>query len=178
MSDAETEKQRSSVWRKTKLIVCIVVLLFAAVYVPARLLAVRYTNRGTELYNESKFDEAIAQFERAMRTYPGFKPARKMLGQTCHQKAESAFAENDYTEAEKQYKRAIKLKAETSDVHYKLAHIYWVQGKNARGLAELDKHAKQKPKDRRVEKLRGLLQREKKANPPAEDEPSPENEPE
>jgi Tfp pilus assembly protein PilF len=81
MSDVETEKQPSRFWKKIRLVICIVVLVFAALYVPAKFLAVRYTNKGTELYDQGKYDEAKVQFKRALRVFPGFKPAREQLAE-------------------------------------------------------------------------------------------------
>lgn len=158
MGEVEAEKQRSSVLKKIKLAVMILILVCAAVYVPAKFFAVKLTNRGTQLFNEGKLDEAIAKYERAMKIFPGFKPAREMLGKTCNEKAERAFNGNEYAEAEALYKRAIKLGVEATDVHYRLAYIYWALGKNAEGLAELEEHSKQRPNDSRAVSLRNLLQ--------------------
>ncbi len=173
MSEAETEKRRSSSWKKVKLILGILVLVFAAVYVPARLLAVRFTNRGTELYNAGNFDEAVVQYERAMKVYPCFKPARMQLGRICNERAESAFNENEYAEADKLYKKAMKLGVELPDIHYRLAQVCWGQGKNAEGLAELEEHLKVEPKDGRALTLRRVLQGGKKPKSPPEDTPPP-----
>ncbi len=169
MSDAVTEKKRSSLAKKIKSAVLILVILFAALYVPAKFLAVKYTNRGTQLYNEEKFDEAMAKYELAMKIFPGFKPARLRLGMTYREGAENAFAGNNYDEAKKLYKKALKLGAEAPDVHYKLATICLGQGNNAEGLAELDKHLKNKPNDGRTAGLRRLLQRGLRTKPPRPD---------
>jgi len=179
MSDAGTEKKRPSLGKKIKLAVLILVILFAALYVPAKFLAAKYTNRGTKLFNEGKLDEAIAKYERAMKVFPGFKPARKMLGKTCNEKAERAFNGNEYAEAKALYKRAIKLGVEATEVHYRLAYIYWALGKNAEGpaeiekhlaggLVEIEKHLQESPNDSKALRLRKLLQGGKK--PKAEDE--------
>lgn len=169
MSGAGTEKKRPSLGKKIKLAVLILVILFAALYVPAKFLAVKHTNRGTQLYNEGKFDEAIAQYELAMKIFPGFKPARERMGITYRDGAENAFAANNYDEAKKLYKKALKLGAEAPDVHYKLATICLGQGNNAEGLAELDKHLKNKPNDGRTAGLRRILQRGLKTKPPRRD---------
>ncbi len=81
MSDVETEKQRPPLWKKIKLAIMILVLVFAALYVPAKFLAVKFTNRGTKLYDEGKFEEAMVQYRRALRVFPRFKPARKPLAE-------------------------------------------------------------------------------------------------
>lgn len=79
MSEIETEKQRLPLWKKIKLAIMILVLAAAALYIPAKLLAVKFTNKGTQLYDEGKFEEAMVQYKRALRVYPWFKPARKQL---------------------------------------------------------------------------------------------------
>ncbi len=79
MSDIQTKKQRLPLWKKIKLAIMILVLVAAALYLPAKFLAVKFTNKGTRLYDEGKFEEAMVQYKRALRVYPGFKPARKQL---------------------------------------------------------------------------------------------------
>jgi len=81
MTDVESEKPRFRVWKKTKLGVMILVLAFAALYVPAKFLAVMFTDRGANLYDEGRFEEAMVQFRRALRVYPGFRPARRQLAE-------------------------------------------------------------------------------------------------
>lgn len=81
MNDVGTEKKGLRMWKKIKLAVMILVLAFAALYVPAKFLAVKFTNRGAELYDEGKYEEAMVQFKRALRVFPGFKPARRQLAE-------------------------------------------------------------------------------------------------
>lgn len=177
MSEAETENKRWSLAKKIKLAVLILVIVFAAAYVPAKFLAVKYTNRGTEFFNEGKLDEAMGQYELAMKIFPGFKPAREQLGRTCSEKAENAFNRNDYAEAKRLYERVMKLRFEVPEIHYKLATICWGQGENAEGLAEIEKHfaeglveiekhLKENPNDSKALNLRSILQRGKKTKPP------------
>jgi len=79
VSDVKTEKQRSAPWKKITLAVMILVLVFAALYVPAKFLAVMFTDRGANLYDEGRYEEAKVQFKRALRVYPGFRAARRQL---------------------------------------------------------------------------------------------------
>lgn len=79
MSDVRTGKQRSAPWNKIKLAAMILVLVLAGLYVPAKFLAVMYTDRGANLYDEGRYEDAKAQFRRALRVYPGFKAARRQL---------------------------------------------------------------------------------------------------
>jgi len=81
MSEVKTEKQRMPMWKKIRLAIMILVLVFAALYVPAKFLAVKFTNRGTKLYDEGKFEEAMVQYRRALKLFPGFKPAREQLAE-------------------------------------------------------------------------------------------------
>jgi len=172
MSEAETEKKRFRPWKKIRVVVLVVALLCAAVYVPAKLLAVKYTNRGTKLCNEGKFDEAMAQYERAMKFYPRFKPARIELAGLCNEKADGAFARNDFAEAERLYRRVIGLDVEVSDVHYKLAMVCQSQGKKAEGLVEIKEHLKQMPNDVRALRLQRILRGEKPTAPAASPAPT------
>lgn len=147
MSEGKSLKQQSSLRKKIKLAITILVLVLAATYVPAKLLAVRFTNQGTKLYNEGRFEEAIAQYEWAMKVYPGYKPARKYLCGVCIDKADHMVLKSEYSQAEKLYKKAINLDPDASDVHWKLATTYWWQGKRSEALTELEEHLKRKPND-------------------------------
>lgn len=173
MSEPQDKKRRSSLLKKIRLAVLILVIVFAAVYVPAKLLAVKYTNRGTQLYNEGKIEEAMVHYERAMKIFPGFKPARNQLGRCCSEKAENEFNGGGYPEAKRLYKRAVKLGAEVRDFHYKLAQISWRQGNNAEALIELERHLKERPNDYPAQTLRRTLQRQKETKAPVADVTTP-----
>ncbi len=77
----KTEKQRSAPWNKIKWAVMILVLVFAALYLPAKFLAVMYTDRGANLFDEGRYEDAMVEFRRALRVYPGFRPARRQLAE-------------------------------------------------------------------------------------------------
>jgi SAM-dependent methyltransferase len=79
VSDVKAEKQRSAPWKKTKLALMILVLVLAGLYVPAKFLAVTYTEKGANLYDEGRYEDAMVQFRRALRVYPGFRAARRQL---------------------------------------------------------------------------------------------------
>jgi SAM-dependent methyltransferase len=79
--ESETEKQRVAPWKKIKLVMMILVIVFAALYVPAKFFAVKFNNAGTRLYEQGKYEEAMAQYRRALRIYPGFRPARTQLAE-------------------------------------------------------------------------------------------------
>jgi protein-L-isoaspartate O-methyltransferase len=81
VSDMKTEKRHAEPWKKIKLAAMILVLVFAAVYVPAKYLAVTFTDKGANLYDEGRYEEAMVQFKRALRVYPGFRPARRQLAE-------------------------------------------------------------------------------------------------
>jgi len=81
VSDIETEKQRMVPWKKIKLVVMILVIVLAALYVPAKFFAVKFTNAGTKLYDQGRYEEAMAEYRRALRVYPWFKPARTQLAE-------------------------------------------------------------------------------------------------
>ena len=57
----------------------ILVLVLAGLYFPAKLLAVMYTERGANLYDEGRYEDAMVQFRHALRAYPGFRAARRQL---------------------------------------------------------------------------------------------------
>ena len=81
MIEIKTEKQRMAPWKKIKLVVMILVIVFAALYVPAKFFAVKFTNAGTKLYDQGRYEEAMAEYRRALRVYPWFKPARTQLAE-------------------------------------------------------------------------------------------------
>jgi len=157
MDDAKMLKQPSSLDKKIKLAVAIVVLVLATAYASVRFLALMYTNWGTELYSQGKLDEAMVQYERALKVSPGFKPARTYLRDVCIEKADSITLANEHVEAERLYKRAIDLDADANDVHWKLATTYWRQGKKAEALASLEEHLKRKPNDELALSLQRIL---------------------
>ena len=81
VSDMKTEQQRLVLWKRIKLAAIILVLVLVALYVPARFLAVKFTNRGENLFDEGRFADAMVQFKRALRVFPGFRPARRQLAE-------------------------------------------------------------------------------------------------
>lgn len=81
MVETKTDKERSGSWNKAKFVVMILVIVFAAVYVPAKFLAVKFSNAGTRLYEQGKYEEAMEQYRRALRVFPGFTPARRQLAE-------------------------------------------------------------------------------------------------
>ena len=70
MNRGETAKQPSSLARRIKSVVAVLVLVSAAVYIPAKPLAARSTNRRTELRSQGNVAEAMAEYERSMKVYP------------------------------------------------------------------------------------------------------------
>jgi SAM-dependent methyltransferase len=81
VSDVKTEEQRSAPWKKIKLAAMILVFVLVALYVSANFLATRLTDRGSNLFDEGRFADARVQFKRALRVYPGFRPARRQLAE-------------------------------------------------------------------------------------------------
>jgi tetratricopeptide (TPR) repeat protein len=155
------EKQSSGLGKKIKLVVEIVVLVFAVVYLPMRLLALQFTNQATRRYNEGKLSEAMAGYERALKVYPGFKPARRNLCDVCLEQADKLVLRNEYAEAERLYERAVSLDADANDVHRRLATVYGRQGKRTPALVEIDEHLKRRPEDQQALDLRRRLTSEK-----------------
>lgn len=153
MSNAETKTKRANSWNKIKWAVMIVILLFAIVFVPARFLAVRYANQGTELYNQGRYDEAMAKYERALRFYPWLKAAREPLGESYNEKAQVEFARREYIRAERLYRKGLKLGFDAAGIHYDLAQVCWHLGKKDEALIQLEEHLKQNSRDRQALRL-------------------------
>jgi tetratricopeptide (TPR) repeat protein len=155
------EKQSSGLGKKIKLVVEIGVLVVAAVYLPMRLLALKYTNDATRCYNAGRVEEAMTGYEQALKVYPGFPPARRNLCEACLEQADKRAFQTEYTEAERLYEKAMSLDADANDVHRKLATVYWHQGKRIAALAEIDEHLKRKPTDRQALDLQRALTKQK-----------------
>ena len=81
MIETKTDRQHSAPCKKIRFVAMILVLVFAALYVPAKFFAVKYSNAGTRLYEQGRYEEAVVQYRRALRIYPGFKPARTQLAE-------------------------------------------------------------------------------------------------
>lgn len=81
VSDMEAEKRPLVPWKKVKLAAMILVVAFALLYVPAKFLAVMFNDRGANLFDEGRYEEAMVQFRRALRVYPGFRAARRQLAE-------------------------------------------------------------------------------------------------
>ena len=139
------EKQAPSRGRKIKLLVEILVLIFAVVYLPMRFRALKFTNQATRLYNEGKWEEAMAGYERALKAYPGFRPARMNLRDVCLEQADKMVLRSEFAEAEGLYQKALGLDADANDVHWKLATVYWHQGKRTLALDEINAHLQRRP---------------------------------
>ena len=88
MSDSGTRSGGPDVRSRIKWASMILILACAAVYVPAKLLAVKFTDRGTELHRDGKLDEAIAEYRRALKVHPWYGPARRYLRETSIQKVD------------------------------------------------------------------------------------------
>jgi tetratricopeptide (TPR) repeat protein len=151
------KKRSSGLGKKIKLVVEIVVLVFAVVYLPMRLLALKFTNQATRRYNEGRLNEAMAGYERALKVYPGFEPARSNLCDLYMEQADKMVLRNEYAEAERLYERAISLDADANDVHRRLATVYWRQGKRTPALTEINEHLKRRPDDQQALDLQRIL---------------------
>lgn len=153
MSNAEIGTKRANSWNKITRALMIVILLFAVVFVPARFLAVKYANRGTELYNEGRYDEAMAQYERALKFYPWLKAAREPLGESYNQRGRVELARREYVKAERLYRKALKLGFEASGIHHDLAQVCRHLGKKDEALLQLEEYLKENSRDRHALRL-------------------------
>jgi len=169
MAEAETQKQASSWTGMIKLAIMVLVLVCAAVYIPMKLLAVKFTDRGTELRNKRKYQEAIAEYEKALRFHPWFKPARQHLVEVYVEMGDEAATKGEHAEAVVLYERAQGLPGEANDLYYKLAQARWRLDRIPQALADVEKHLEQKPDHGPALRLRALLQRIEDEEGPTEE---------
>lgn len=86
-------------------------------------LELPYYNRAAYFFSEKKYDNALADFSKALSIYPGYKDALKW-------RAETYIIKKQYQMAAEDISRLVKLDSSNFDNNYKLGEIYGKYLKN------------------------------------------------
>src|SRR5437879_4829203 len=84
--------------------------------------ASEHLNQGTKLFADGKLDEAIAQYERALKLSPDDEDAHYNLGVALARKG-------NRSAAEEQYREALRIYSDYSEAHMNLGNLLAAQGK-------------------------------------------------
>ena len=88
------------------IILAITVLAIAFVLMPN---AEKYYNEGVTLYNQKRYDEAIAKFDNALEIDPNYEKAKKLLCHSWCGKGDNLSEKGEYSEAITCYDKAIGI---------------------------------------------------------------------
>jgi len=157
MSETETKKG-SGLGKVIRVVVLLAILAVIGVKLKARQDAQKALDHATILYNAEKYDEAIKEYERALKLRPDFQPAIENLSEACFEQANIAAMSNEYPKAERLLNRAIELGSNEKDIYWKLATALWSQGKKDAAKAALGKHMQQIPNDHRIAHFRRVIE--------------------
>ena len=88
-----------------------------------------HNNLGYAYESEGMFDNAIEQYELALRLYPGYAEAHNNLGVAYQEKGH-------YEKAMKEYKTALRLKPDYAEAHANLGNMYRLKGSATEAVKE------------------------------------------
>ena len=100
--------------------------------------AVAHYNRGVDLQEQGKLEEAVAEYRTAIRLNPGYAEAHVNLGHAL-------FNQWKLEEAVAELRTAIRLQPDDADAHYNLGTALVAQGKFEEGTAEFREAIRLKP---------------------------------
>jgi len=89
-----------------------------------------HNNLGRIYESQKKFDQAMQQYDAALKKKPDFVPTLLLVG-------DLSYRLKKYSEAEAAYKKAIKLQPENGDIYNNLCWVYIDQTVNLDTAAEL-----------------------------------------
>lgn len=99
---------------------------------PVRIQPTTYFAHGHLLEREGRFDEAVEQYQKALRLKPDFVAARNRLGITLNKLGR-------HREATDQFLRAVELRPEEAYLHNNLGFSLYLEGSYPEALTELEK---------------------------------------
>jgi tetratricopeptide (TPR) repeat protein len=106
---------------------------------------IAHSNLGYALMDESKYDEAVKQFQEVIRLKPLVAAPYNDLG--------TAYAsQKKLDDAMAMFLKATQLNSELEEAHYNLGNAYIDKGKPAEGIAELKTALHLKPNDLKAQK--------------------------
>ncbi|NES69991.1 MAG: tetratricopeptide repeat protein [Okeania sp. SIO2D1] len=116
-----------------------------------------YFEKAVKHYNEGKYEEAIADFNQAIRLNPKYAKAYNGRGlvYTLLEKNEKALAD---------YNQAIRLNPKYAQAYNNRGIVYRRQGKNEKALADYNQAIQLNPKYARAYNNRGLVYRKQGEN--------------
>ena len=110
-----------------------------------------YYNIGVVYYGEKKYDDAKAQFNKAIEIYPDFAEAYYSLG-VVHN------SETNYDKAAEAFSKAIQIDPRNYEAIYQLGVVYNIKKDKAQALAQVDK-LKALSRNELARKLEGLIKK-------------------
>jgi tetratricopeptide (TPR) repeat protein len=137
-----------------KLIATLLIILFAGCATPPKKPApksVDYNRQGVTDYNEGNYDQAIANFSKAIELIPGLVNAYNNRGNAYYRKGL-------YDEAIADYDKAIELDPTYTDPYNNRGYSYYRKGLYDRAIASYDKAVKIDPEYVTAYENRGLAQ--------------------
>jgi len=113
-------------------------------------------NRGKDLYREKKYDEAISEFDEAIRREPKNAEAYANRGIVY------ANGKRDYDAGIADYTKAISIDGNNADYYFRRASAYTYKREQDRALNDLNQTIKLNPNNLGAYSLRGAIYQEKK----------------
>lgn len=120
----------------------------------SELKAAAAAERGRQLFNQNKFDEAVAQCDTAIRLDPNNAWAFYLRGCTHAKKL-------DWVRALSDYDHAIRLAPAVAELYCGRAGIWGELGEYERGLRDVDEAARLEPRSAVVIRQRGAIHAQK-----------------
>lgn len=108
-----------------------------------------YNDLGNILYEQGRFEDAIKQYQIAIRVRPDFVEAYNNLGNVLAEMGR-------FEEAVVQYRTTLKFRPDITDVRVNLANLYLTMGKFDDAILEFKTAAKLKPDDPQLHYLIGI----------------------
>jgi Flp pilus assembly protein TadD len=129
-----------TVWLRTVLggAALLIVLVVVAYIVKKSADAEAHNNLAIALYKKGQYDEAIAEYRRAIALKPDLAGAHYWLGVAF-------YAKRQYDEAIAEYRSAIALKPDYAEAHNNLGSVLYRMGKSDEAIAEYRKAIALKP---------------------------------
>ncbi len=147
----------------------IILLLFIAVSAAASCgravspVALKHAAEGQKLYELMQYDDAIKEYNEAVKTQPSFALAYLGIGRCLTETGR-------FDEALRQYKMALDLDPKNDEIMYEIARAYIEKGLEDEGLVMLDKAADRNADNPKQFLYRGIYYYKKMQYAPAVDE--------
>ena len=164
---SETGSKKNPLWGLIRLVVIVAIAGLAGKLFYAKhmeRMATNHSNRGVELADEGKLNEAIAAFQQALKLDPELQHARIELGKVYGELAREHWEKNEFPATEKYCRKAIQLGFEGNKIYMSLTEACWRQDKYEEASKALQEHEKRHPDDSRIVIMRRCLANKTKLN--------------